>query len=288
MKRFALLFPVALLLSACDSSQGPSSTSVLRSGTGALPRAHAHNDYEHTRPLLDALDQGFTSVEADVYTDPAGLTGGLYVAHDPQDIDFSKTLRGLYLEPLKARAAQNGGCIHADCTPFYLLIDAKTEHESTYSALENELATYSALLTRYENGGVRPGAVTAVLSGNRPLATMKAATSRHLFYDGRLSDLDSTEPVSLIPLISDSWSTQIGWDGNGEMPAAARAKFEDAVARAHAKGRRVRFYATPDAPGPARDNIWRTLIAADVEQINTDDLAGLRAFLLANDPLHRR
>lgn len=32
-----------------------------------LERAHAHNDYEHDRPLLDALDHGFTSVEADVW-----------------------------------------------------------------------------------------------------------------------------------------------------------------------------------------------------------------------------
>src|SRR5436190_1820266 len=32
-----------------------------------LPNAHAHNDYLHTRPLLDALDQGFCSVEADIH-----------------------------------------------------------------------------------------------------------------------------------------------------------------------------------------------------------------------------
>src|SRR5262249_1980163 len=31
-----------------------------------LIHAHAHNDYEHTRPLFDALDQGFCSVEADI------------------------------------------------------------------------------------------------------------------------------------------------------------------------------------------------------------------------------
>lgn len=29
-------------------------------------RAHAHNDYYHRRPLLDALDHGFLSVEADI------------------------------------------------------------------------------------------------------------------------------------------------------------------------------------------------------------------------------
>src|SRR5436190_12307328 len=30
-----------------------------------LPQLHAHNDYEHKRPLFDALDHGFCSVEAD-------------------------------------------------------------------------------------------------------------------------------------------------------------------------------------------------------------------------------
>ena len=32
-----------------------------------LGQAHAHNDYYHKRPLLDALSHGFCSVEADVF-----------------------------------------------------------------------------------------------------------------------------------------------------------------------------------------------------------------------------
>lgn len=285
---------LALLLAACGDSvitpapvaAPPTPVAIEKS----LARAHAHNDYEHERPLLDALDQGFTSVEADVYVAPvSGLSqvAGLYVAHDPQDIDFSRTLASLYLEPLKKRAAENGGCILKDCAPFHILIDAKTEAESTYAAIEAELAKYDALFTRYENGGMRPGAVTATLSGNRPLATMKAAMSRYTFYDGRFSDLDSAEPVTLMPLISDSWTTQFGWDGTGAMPAAQKAKLIEAINKSHAKGRRVRLYNVPDAAGAARENIWKELLAADQDQINTDDLAGLRAFLLANDPKQR-
>ena len=34
---------------------------------GPLGQAHAHNDYYHKRPLLDALSHGFCSVEADVF-----------------------------------------------------------------------------------------------------------------------------------------------------------------------------------------------------------------------------
>ena len=41
-----------------------------------LANAHAHNDYEHERPLLDALDQGFTSIEADVFLVEGQVAGG--------------------------------------------------------------------------------------------------------------------------------------------------------------------------------------------------------------------
>jgi hypothetical protein len=44
-----------------------------------LANAHAHNDYEHKRPLFDALDNGFTSVEADVFL----VDGKLLVGHWP-------------------------------------------------------------------------------------------------------------------------------------------------------------------------------------------------------------
>lgn len=284
---------LALMLTACGEHATTISAPALppaapvANPAKSLARAHAHNDYEHTRPLLDALEQGFTSVEADVYVAPlantlAGATG-IYVAHDPQDIRPANTLAALYLEPLKARIAENGGCVHADCAPFYLLIDAKTKAETTYAAIEAELAKYDALFIKYENGGLRPGPVMVTLSGNRPLETMQAATSRYTFYDGRFSDLESSEPITLIPLISDSWTTHFGWDGSGEMPADQKAKLLDAIAKSHARGRRLRLYNVPDAAGEARQNIWRELLAADQDHINTDDLPGLRTFLLAND-----
>lgn len=282
---------LSLLLAACGESlpaPAPSANPAPPDAASkSLRRAHAHNDYEHARPLLDALDQGFTSVEADVYTLPLLGLAGLYVAHDPQDIRLERTLATLYLEPLQARAAANGGCIQPDCAPFTLLIDAKTEAESTWSAIEAELAKYGALFSRYENGTLIPGAVTAILSGNRPKASMLAANPRRCFYDGRFSDLASGDPATFMPLISDSWTTQFGWDGNGEMPADQKAKLRDSIAQAHGAGRRVRLYNVPDAAGSARDNLWREFIAADQDQINTDDLPGLRAFLLANDPLQR-
>jgi glycerophosphoryl diester phosphodiesterase len=63
------------------------------------------------------------------------------------------------------------------------------------------------------------------------------------------------------------------------MPTAEDQKLRDIVTTAHQHGYRLRFWATPDQPGPARDAIWGKLLEVGVDQINTDDLDGLQRFL---------
>jgi hypothetical protein len=65
------------------------------------------------------------------------------------------------------------------------------------------------------------------------------------------------------------------------MPEAERGKLQAYVAEAHANGYRVRFWATPDMPGDAREAVWTELADAGVDHVNTDDLAGLQQFLSA-------
>ncbi|MGV9880228.1 phosphatidylinositol-specific phospholipase C/glycerophosphodiester phosphodiesterase family protein [Streptomyces sp. NPDC003006] len=243
-----------------------------------LIRAHAHNDYEHPRPLLDALDHRFGSVEADIFL----VDGQLLVAHDPVDLDPSRTLESLYLDPLAARVRAHHGSVHRGYhrTPFQLLIDIKTEGASTYAELHRHLRPYRHLFTSYAHGKVRRSAITAVVSGDRAArAPMRAQKVRHAFYDGRLADLGTAQPASFIPLISDNWSLNFSWQGTGPIPAAERDKLRGIVSAAHARGQRVRFWATPDLPGPQRDAVWGELLAAGVDHLNTDDLAGLEAFL---------
>jgi len=237
-----------------------------------LPRAHAHNDYEHPRPLLDALDHGFTSVEADVW-----LVGdALLVAHDEDKVRPGRDLRSLYLDPLRQRVAARGG-VHGPGGDFTLLVDLKSEAEATYAALDRLLSSYPELLTTFGEGG-KKGPVTVVVTGNRPRATMLAQPLRLAGYDGRLADLDAPVTAEFMPLISDNWTRVFTWTGQGEMPPLERDKL---AASAHARGQRLRFWATPDTPGPEREAVWNALLAAGVDLINSDDLAGLRAFLAA-------
>ena len=240
-----------------------------------LAQAHAHNDYEHQRPLLEALGQGFTGVEADI-----GLVDGkLLVAHEEAQIKPERTLEALYLDPLKKRITENGGRVYPGSDGFTLLIDIKTEGEPTYKALAEVLSKYADILTVVRDGKVQAGAVTAVVSGNRPKDYMLSEKVRFAGYDGRMPDLTSDMPASFMPLLSDNWTKVFTWKGDGEMPSAEKAKLQDIMKTAHGKGWTIRFWSTPDQPGPQREAIWKELKAVGVDKINTDDLAGLQAFL---------
>ncbi|GHE45852.1 hypothetical protein GCM10018785_14420 [Streptomyces longispororuber] len=242
-----------------------------------LARAHAHNDYEHARPLLDALDHRFTSVEADVFL----VNGQLLVAHDPEDLDPARTLEALYLDPLAARVRAHHGSVYRRWHgQFQLLIDLKTEGAATYRELDRRLRPYRRLFTTYAYGKVVRSAVTAVISGDRAARpVLEAQKVRRAFYDGRLADLGGPARASFMPLVSDNWSLHFTWRGVGPIPPAERDKLRGIVSAAHRRGQRVRFWATPDAPGPAREAVWDELLAAGVDHLNTDDLAGLQAYL---------
>ena len=108
---------------------------------------------------------------------------------------------------------------------------------------------------------------------------MRSQAVRYAFYDGRSGDLGSGLPASLMPLVSDNWTRLFTWQGHGEMPAAERERLHAFVDEAHGAGHRVRFWATPDQPGAAREAMWTELADAGVDHINTDDLAGLDEFL---------
>jgi Glycerophosphoryl diester phosphodiesterase family len=240
-----------------------------------LRHAHAHNDYEHKRPLLDALEHGFCSVEADVF-----LVGDrLLVGHERKDLRPERTLETLYLDPLRERAKANGGRVYPGGPAVYLLIDVKTEAGATYAALDKVLARYADQLSVTRHGKFEPGAVTAVVSGNRAPEAMAAQKVRYAGYDGRPADLDKTIPADLMPWISAAWGSLFRWQGEGVMPEMERARLREFVGKAHGHGRLVRFWATPEKPV-----VWKELRAAGVDLINTDKLAELRRFLLDSEP----
>ncbi len=258
-----LVAAASVMLAARSSSADPATVKQ-------LAKAHAHNDYLHARPLLDALDHGFTNVEADIFL----VDGKLLVAHERKDLKPERTLQTLYLDPLRKRVADNGGSVFPGGGSFTLLIDIKSAAEPTYAALAKVLAGYADIVSVVRGSKLVRKAVDVVISGNRPREGMEAEVVRYAGLDGRLSDLDSEISADFVPLISDNWALAFKWRGEGPISDVERAKLTQAVEKAHAHGRRIRFWATPDRP-----SVWRELYDRDVDLINTDDLPGLEKFL---------
>ena len=244
-------------------------------GFAALPQGHAHNDYRHPHPLTSALRQGFTSVEADVWP----VHGRLLVAHDRDQVDVSRSLKRLYLDPL-ARALRAGRAP----TGVQLLVDVKGDPASTLPLLRTELASYAGMLTRYratDDGCTSTaGPVSVVVSGNAPPVAPQPGTTSLFGYDDPIRP-DEQPPVeeAVAPLASGDWGAFFTWDGHGPMPPSEHDRLVDLVAAAHEAGSRIRFWDTPDAPGPARAALWRELAADGVDYVNTDDLAGYARFV---------
>jgi hypothetical protein len=235
-----------------------------------LAQAHAHNDYEHPRPLLDALDHGFMGIEADIHL----VDGELLVGHDLKSTKTGRTLEALYLGPLADRVKANQGRVFPNAGAVTLLIDFKTPAAETWLTLRPLLEKFRAILTEATPDGVRERAVTVILSGNRPVAELTAEPRRLAFIDGRPDDLDRDVPSTLVPLISASWPSLFPWHGQGPMPGSEWERLRAFTAKAHRQGKKVRFWGTRDDPA-----IWDVQRAAGVDLINADDLPKLRDYL---------
>ncbi len=248
---------------------------ALRSQTtvSPLPNAHAHNDYEQLRPLFDALSHGFTSVEADVHL----INGELYVAHDhPSDLSQTPTLKALYLDPLARRVEKNQGKVYPNYdAPFHLMIDVKTKAVPTYEALKKLLLPYRTLLQHYENGILQPGPILIFLSGNRAIDLVQQETLRLVGIDGRPNDIGKGYSADFMPVISDNYRKHLSWRGKkkNKKPAELVA-LKEWITKAHQEGKKVRLWATPE-----RKKVWRALLEAGVDFLNTDELRDLEVFL---------
>jgi glycerophosphoryl diester phosphodiesterase len=270
----------AAIATAAPSGAAAAPTPNPAPASTPLAHTHAHNDYLHAHPLFDALSHRFLSVEADIWlTDD----GQLLVGHDKNTLKKGDTLEALYLDPLTALVNSNADhAVYAGSSAsVQLLIDVKSDATATYRALDQKLRDhYASILTHWTSAGVSPGAVTVVISGNRDRALMLSQPDRYAAYDGRLSDLGDGTPAGFMPLVSDTWANAVPkWKGAGPMPATDRARLRSLVAQAHAEGRQVRFYATPDSSFSQQADVWQEELDAGVDWLNTDELGVLENFL---------
>lgn len=262
-KHLKFLFLILLIHLGCNSY----------SQNLTLANGFAHNDYWHKRPLYDALDNGFTHIEADIYL----RRNKLIVAHILPFFKKQKTLERLYFKPLLECIEGNNKEIKCPAYPLTLMIDIKSDADKTYQALEILLKKYRSILSGYDNGVYTQRQVTIVITGHKPYEIIKSQQNRLVFIDEDLMQLKlDTTSKNLYQTASCKYSSVLKWDGKGSFSIVEKQRLCNLVHLAHKFGKKVRLWASPE-----NEAVWKELLDCGVDLINTDKLVELKNFLLA-------
>jgi hypothetical protein len=234
-------------------------------------RLHGHNDYLQPVPLTRALEYGVGSLEADIYL----VDGELRVGHERWQLRPWRTLEAMYLDPLFVMVKEHGS-LRSDGLPLVLLVDIKADGAAVYRHLRTVLERYRDMLTQFVDGVVKPGAVTILLSGNRPMKLVAADSTRLCAIDGHFSDLDVNPPppVHLVPWVSGSWRSISDWTGTDELMENELQRLARLTGKARRQGRAIRFWGAPD-----RKEAWAAYYDLGIDVICTDQPKKAAAWL---------
>lgn len=252
-----LLFPIFLILCiSCHETKRYTASHVF-----------AHNDYVSAKPFFTAYEAGAGFIEADVFL----KNGELMVAHHHSEIAPERTLGKLYLQPLSIQVRKFKGNVYEnERQKLVLMIDLKTEGTSTLSAIVEVLKDYPELTAC--------PSLRFMISGNVPDPQKWTDYPGYIFFDGRPNIAYTPDQLKRILMISTSFPSVAKWDGRGPMSEAERQKINSLMEEAHSKGKKMRFWATPDFP-----EAWKQLMSIGMDVIVTDDVTGLIAFLKEQD-----
>jgi alkaline phosphatase len=226
-------------------------------------RIFSHNDYLQDKPFESAYSLNVGYVEADVFLREEELM----VAHTGVEIKRDRTLKTLYLDPIKNKIKQNKGNIyHEALQHLTLMIDLKTEGISTLNSIVKELNKYPEL--------TECKTLTIAISGNVPDTAQWKNFPAFITFDGRPERKYSEKHLKRVSFISNSFSSYSSWKGIGQIPNEDVQKLKSVIASVHSQGKTIRFWGAPDVP-----TAWKTFIELGVDILGTDRIKDLSSFL---------
>ncbi|MGH2552107.1 MAG: hypothetical protein ACRDEB_00230 [Chitinophagaceae bacterium] len=238
--------------------------------TAQPPLIHAHNDFQRTVPLTNALQYRAYSIEVDVFL----VNDTLRVAHDEKDLVTAPTLWDLYLQPIIQLFADNNNRISPDSVYApVLMIDIKKSSRATLANLVKQLSAFRSVFDR----SVNPLAVQIVISGDRPPRKKteedpdgELSWTRYpsyIFFDGRPSEAYDKATLKRVAFISDTYYNYV-------IPSDSIGQhILQLVQQVHSMGKLLRLWATPDSP-----TYWERLKKWGVDIINTDRMKECREY----------
>ena len=245
-----------LLLFICAASTAQPTTYT-------VANLHSHNDYEKPFPFWEAYNNGYGSIEADIF-----LHGdNLIVAHDTNQVKLHPTLDSLYLQPLQQCIIKNKGYPYSDKKrELQLLIDVKTDSVATLNKLVEKLKAYPDI--------TNCAALKIVITGNRPASSTFTDYPSYIYFDGELNKEYSLKAVSRIEMMSDNFRTYSRWNGIDTISLNDKNIITALIDKAHRLHKKVRFWNAPDIISS-----WNLYMKLGVDFINTDHITAAATFL---------
>ena len=257
MKKSFLAALSALLLSLTAQAQYP----IL---------IHSHNDYAQSAPFWLAYSQKVRTVECDMF-----YVGGskFLIGHEKDDFRYNQDFDTWYLNPIVQVFKYNGGHAWSDDEnrELQLMIDIKSDDIDAFiKALVKKLQKYPEVFDR----SVNPHVCQVILTGKCPAPKDFDKYPAIIGFDG-VFELDYT-PAQLerVVLFSEYFKNYSQWNGKGTLIYEEELKVKEAIAKAHAMGKPIRFWGAPDTV-----TAWYTWINFGIDYINTDQPAKCVEFL---------
>ena len=222
--------------------------------------AHSHNDYENSIPFYRAYNAGFGSMEADVFA----ANGQLMVAHEEKEITPARTLKLMYIDRLVEK-------LKTDTTRrLRLLIEIKKDYTITLPLVIEELKP----LSQYFSYAGHSGRLSIVMTGLVPPGQVMLTYPQWMSFDVDHLAGFTGQQLTKIELVSVPFSRYSKWNGAGEIDQQDVNRLNSIIDSAHAAGKKIRFWDTPDTP-----TCWKELIKLKSDVIGTDHINELADFL---------
>ena len=227
---------------------------------------HSHNDYARRVPFYQAYAQQVSSIEADVFLHD----GQLLVGHDPEEPNPALTFEALYVEPIATLFARNGGRAFADSDRhLQLMIELKSETGPTLRAVADLLGRHPEVFDPATN----PEAVRIVATGRIPAPEEFGEYPEYIRFDGTWDADYTPAQAARVALVSADFRAFSQWNGKGSIIPEEKARLQEAIDRAHAMGKPVRFWNAPEGV-----TVYYTFYDMGIDYINTDNPEACAAF----------
>lgn len=225
-----------------------------------VANAHSHNDYLNEKPFQLAFENGFGSIEADVFP----VNGTLLVAHHKKDTQSQRSLKNLYITPLlyslDAGRKRN----------LNLLIDIKEDYEQSLALLAKELEPLKKHLSTPQKQNV----LTIVVSGFRPPPSDYKTYPDFIFFDDQLKLAHSASEWNRVALVSLPFNKISEWNGKNKLKRRDKIALTHIIDSVHNAGKPIRFWAAPD-----NEKSWGWQMRLGADFVGTDKIISLANFL---------